>query len=139
MALLLPWPAVVLKPVGRAASVGAFAEPGAGYSTCRRCVGGRALPFVRFAVMAFAAAAVTPNRSMLAGVAAVVLGGFAVIVLRTVSITPLPAAPPSPAGPAARSGRRVGLLWVVLAAFRRTPRVPFARVVSAVGVVAVVN
>ncbi|MDQ2587103.1 glycosyltransferase family 2 protein [Saccharothrix yanglingensis] len=147
VALLLPWPAVVLQnPSVVLHGVGAFAEtPVSGLLDlpALRPGGTGALPFVGFAVVAFAlfAAVARPNRSMLAGVAVVVLGGFAVIVLRTVSITPLPG---GPAQPGWTGGALVvvgwGLLWVVLAAFRRDAApVPFARVVSAVGVVAVVG
>ncbi|MBY8848478.1 glycosyltransferase family 2 protein, partial [Saccharothrix sp. MB29] len=147
VALLLPWPAVVLQnPSVVLHGVGAFAEtpvPGLLDLSALRPGGTGALPFVGFAVVAFAllAAVTRPNRSMLAGVAAVVLGGFAVIVLRTVSITPLPG---GPAQPGWTGGALLvvgwGLLWVVLAAFRRDAApVPFARVVSAVGVVAVVG
>ncbi|MGM1063602.1 glycosyltransferase, partial [Saccharothrix sp. Mg75] len=147
MALLLPWPAVVLQnPSVVLHGVGAFAEtPVSGLLdlVALRPGGTGALPFAGFAVVAFAlfALAARPNRSMLAGLAVVVLGGFAVIVLRTVPITPLPGGPAQPGWTgAALVVVGWGLLHVVLSAFRRdAAAVPFARVVSAVGVVAVVG
>ncbi|MFD1152742.1 glycosyltransferase, partial [Saccharothrix hoggarensis] len=126
MALLLPWPAVVLQnPSVVLHGVGAFVEsPAVGLVDLLslRPGGPGALPFVGFVVVGFALAALVlrPSRPMLAGLAVVVLGGFAVIVLRTVSVTPLPGGPASPGwtgGPLVLVGW--GLLWVVLSAFRR--------------------
>ncbi|MFD0199631.1 MULTISPECIES: glycosyltransferase family 2 protein [Saccharothrix] len=147
MALLLPWPAVVLQnPAVVLHGVGAFvASPAVGLVDLLslRPGGTGSVPFVGFVVVGFAlvAAVLRPSRSMLAGWAAVVLGGFAVIVLRTVVVAPLPGGDASPGwtgGPLVLVGW--GLLWVVLSAFRRdVGTVPVRRVVSVVGVLSVVG
>ncbi|MEV8437237.1 glycosyltransferase [Actinosynnema sp. NPDC051121] len=146
MALLLPWPAVVLQhPSVVLHGVGAFVEaPAVGLVDLLslRPGGTGAVPFVGFLVVGFAlvAAVLRPSRSMLAGLAAVVPGGFAVIVLRTVPVAPLPGGDASPGwtgGPLVLVGW--GLLWVVLSAFRRdVGAVRVRRVVSVVGVLSVV-
>ncbi|QFZ23210.1 glycosyltransferase family 2 protein [Saccharothrix syringae] len=145
MALLLPWPAVVLQnPSVVLHGVGAFVEaPAVGLVdlVALRPGGPGAVPLVGLpvVVLALAAAALRPHRSMLAGVAVVVLGGFAVIVLRTVAVVPLPGGPAQPGwtgAPLVVVGW--GLLWVVLSAFRRdVAPVPAPRVVSVVGAVSV--
>ena len=147
MALLLPWPAVVLQnPAVVLHGVGAFVEsPAVGLVDLLslRPGGTGAVPFVGFLVVGFAlvAAVLRPSRSMLAGFAVVVLGGFAVIVLRTVPVGPLPGGDSSPGwtgGPLVLVGW--GLLWVVLSAFRRdVGTAPVRRVVSVVGVLSVVG
>ncbi|MFJ6675375.1 glycosyltransferase [Actinosynnema sp. NPDC091369] len=147
MALLLPWPAVVLQhPAVVLHGVGAFVEsPAVGLVDLLslRPGGTGAVPFVGLAVVAFAllAAVLRPTRSMLAGVAVVVLGGFAVIVLRTVPVAPLPGGDATTGwtgGPLVLVGW--GLLWVVLSAFRRDAgTAPVRRVVSVVGVLTVVG
>ncbi|MFE9745128.1 glycosyltransferase [Saccharothrix saharensis] len=147
MALLLPWPAVVLRhPAVVLHGVGAFVEsPAVGLVDLLslRPGGTGAVPFVGFAVVGFAllAAVLRPSRSMLAGVAVVVLGGFAVIVLRTVPVAPLPGGDATTGwtgGPLVLVGW--GLLWVVLSAFRRDAgTAPVRRVVSVVGVLTVVG
>lgn len=145
VALLLPWPAVVLQhPSVVLHGVGAFVEsPAVGLVDLLslRPGGTGSVPFVGLLVVGFALSAlvVRPSRSMLAGLAVVVLGGFAVIVLRTVSLPPVPGGDASPGwagGPLVLVGW--GLLWVVLSAFRRdVAPVPFRRVVSVVGVLSV--
>ncbi|MER5264663.1 glycosyltransferase family 2 protein [Actinosynnema sp. NPDC002837] len=147
MALLLPWPAVVLQhPTVVLHGVGAFVEsPAVGLLDLLslRPGGTGALPFVGLVVVGFAlvAAVLRPSRSMLAGFAVVVLGGFAVIVLRTVPVAPLPGGDAShgwTGGPLVLVGW--GLLWVVLSAFRRdVGTVPVRRVVSVIGVLSVVG
>ena len=147
MALLLPWPAVVLQhPSVVLHGVGAFVEPPVVRLVdllSLRPGGTGALPFVGLPVVGFAlvAAVLRPSRSMLAGLAVVVLGGFAVIVLRSVPVAPLPGGEASPGW---TGGALVlvgwGLLWVVLSAFRRdVGTVPVRRVVSVVGVLSVVG
>ncbi|GAA1312775.1 glycosyltransferase family 2 protein [Saccharothrix xinjiangensis] len=145
MALLLPWPAVVLQhPSVVLHGVGAFAEtPVAGLVDLLslRPGGPGAAPFVGLVVvvLALAAAALRPHRSMLAGLAVVVLGGLAVVVVRTAAVTPLPGGPAQPGwagAPLVVVGW--GLLWVVLSAFRRdVAPLPLARVVPVVGALAV--
>ncbi|MFI9007485.1 glycosyltransferase [Actinosynnema sp. NPDC053489] len=147
MALLLPWPAVVLQhPSVVLHGVGAFVEtPAAGLVDLLslRPGGTGALPFVGFLVVGFAlvAAVLRPSRAMLAGVAVAVLGAFAVIVLRTVPVVPLPGGDAThgwTGAPLVLVGW--GLLWVVLSAFRRdVAAVPVRRVVSVVGVLSVVG
>ncbi len=147
MALLLPWPAVVLQnPAVVLHGVGAFVEsPAVGLVDLLslRPGGTGALPFVGFLVVGFAllAAVLRPSRSMLAGLAVALLGGFAVIVLQTVPVAPLPGGDASPGwtgAPLVLVGW--GLLWVVLSAFRRdVGTVPVRRVVSVVGVLSVVG
>ncbi|WP_447004255.1 glycosyltransferase [Saccharothrix isguenensis] len=147
VALLLPWPAVVLQhPSVVLHGVGAFvASPAVGVVDLLslRPGGTGSVPFVGFLVVGFALLALVlrPSRSMLAGLAVVVLGGFALIVLRTVSLPPLPGGDASPGwagAPLVLVGW--GLLWVALSAFRRdVAPVPFRRVVSAVGVLSVVG
>ncbi|MCE6999334.1 glycosyltransferase [Saccharothrix sp. S26] len=146
MALLLPWPAVVLQhPSVVLHGVGAFVEsPAVGLVDLLslRPGGTGAVPFVGFTVVGFAllAGLLRPSRSMLAGLAVVVLGGFAVIVLRTVPVAPLPGGEASPGwtgGPLVLVGW--GLLWVVLSAFRRDAgTAPLRRVVPVLGVLSVV-
>ncbi|MFD7656782.1 glycosyltransferase [Actinosynnema sp. NPDC059797] len=147
MALLLPWPAVVLQnPSVVLHGVGAFAEtPVAGLVDllALRPGGPGAVPFVGLllVVLALAAAALRPHRSMLAGLAVVVLGGLAVVVVRTAAVTPLPGGPGRPGwegAPLVVVGW--GLLWVVLSAFRRDVAplpLPLARVVPVIGALAV--
>ena len=147
VALLLPWPAVVLQhPSVVLHGVGAFVEsPAVGLVDLLslRPGGTGSVPFVGFLVVGFALlmAVLRPSRSMTAGWAVVVLGGFAVIVLRTVPVAPLPGGDASPGwvgGPLVVVGW--GLLWVVLSAFRRdAATVSVRRVVSVVGVLAVVG
>jgi hypothetical protein len=147
MALLLPWPAVVLQhPTVVLHGIGAYVEPpsvGLLDLLSLRPGGTGALPFVGLVVVGFAllAAVLRPSRSMAAGFAVVVLGGFAVIVLRTVPVAPLPGGDASPGwagGPLVLVGW--GLLWVVLSAFRRdVGTAPVRRVVSVVGVLSVVG
>jgi GT2 family glycosyltransferase len=147
VALLLPWPAVVLQhPSVVLHGVGGFMEsPAVGLVDLLslRPGGTGSVPFVGFVVVVFAllALALRPSRSMPAGLAVVVLGGFALIVLRTVSLPPLPGGDASPGwagAPLVLVGW--GLLWVVLSAFRRdVVPVPFRRVVSVVGVLSVVG
>ncbi|MFC6094393.1 glycosyltransferase [Saccharothrix lopnurensis] len=145
VALLLPWPAVVLQhPSVVLHGVGAFAgtPPVDVVDLLSLRPGGPgAVPFVGLlvVVLALAAAALRPHRSMLAGLAVAVLGGLAVVVVRTAAVAPLPGGPAQPGW----SGAPLvvvgwGLLWVVLSAFRRdVAPLPFTRVVSAVGAVSV--
>ncbi|MEU4444112.1 glycosyltransferase [Actinosynnema sp. NPDC050801] len=147
MALLLPWPAVVLQnPTVVLHGVGAFVEsPAVGLVDLLslRPGGTGAVPFVGFLVVGFAflALVLRPSRSMLAGLAVVVLGGLAVIVLQTVAVAPLPGGDSSPGwtgAPLVLVGW--GLLWVVLSAFRRDAAgVPLRRVVSVLGVLSVLG
>ncbi|MFI9817941.1 glycosyltransferase family 2 protein [Saccharothrix variisporea] len=145
MALLMPWPAVVLQnPSVVLHGVGAFLpnDPvGVVDLLTLRPGGPGAVPFVGGLVVLFALAALLfrYSRRMLPGLVVVVGAGLAVVVLRTVVVTPVVG------GPAVRGWTGAplvvmswGLLWVVLAACRRDARpVPFVRVLAVGGVVAV--
>ncbi len=145
MALLLPWPAVVLQnPSVVLHGVGAYAETvavGVLDLLALQPGGPGAVGFVGVGVVLFALAAgvVRPSRAMLPGVAVVVLAGFAVIVLRVVAATPVGGGEPVhgwTGGPLLVASW--GLLWVVLAACRRDAvPVPWVRGVAVAGVVGV--
>ncbi|MEU5695410.1 glycosyltransferase family 2 protein [Actinosynnema sp. NPDC020468] len=143
LALLLPWPAVVLQhPSVVLHGVGAaVASPAFGWG---ELVGlGPGWVGVLVVVFAAGAAVVRPSRGMLPGFVLVVVAGLAVIVLRTVPATPL-------TGGVAFTGfvgaplvvAGWGLLWVVLVAWRRevgVPPVPWRRGVAVAGVVGVLG
>ncbi|CAL9329557.1 hypothetical protein SUDANB95_00041 [Actinosynnema sp. ALI-1.44] len=146
MALLMPWPAVVLQhPSIVLHGVGAFVPtPDAGVLDllALRPGGPGALPFVGAVVVLFAAGALVSgfSRPMVPGLVVVVGAGLAVVVLRTVEVSPV-------VGGSAERGwvgaplvvASWGLLWVVLAACRRDARpVRFVRVFALGGVLAVV-
>ncbi|WP_433265295.1 glycosyltransferase [Actinosynnema sp. CS-041913] len=145
MALLLPWPAVVLQhPSVVLHGIGAHldsAPVGWADLLTLRPGGPGSVAFVGVLVVVFAVGVLVlrPARAMLPGVALVVLAGFAVIVLRTVSVRPLTGGPASSGWTGAPLVvASWGLLWVVLAACRRDAvPVPWARVVGLVGVVGV--
>ncbi|HEX6345137.1 MAG TPA: glycosyltransferase family 2 protein [Umezawaea sp.] len=149
VALLLPWPAVVLQhPVVLLHGTGAvLATPEVGPLdlVALRPGGPGALPLVGALVLlaALGALAVRPNRAMLPGLGVVVLGVVAGAALLAVPMTPL-------TGGSAQHGWTGaplvllgwGLLWVVLAACGRDGPPASARVrhlVSVAGVVAVVG
>nr|WP_121012776.1 glycosyltransferase [Saccharothrix australiensis] len=126
VALLLPWPAVLLRhPSVVLHGVGAHPDtPPVGWADllALRPGGPGAVAHVGVLVVVFAlaAAVLRPSRAMLPGVAAVVLAGFAVIVLRAVPATP-PTGGPAVVGWAGAPlvVASWGLLWVVLAACRK--------------------
>ncbi|HWO62865.1 MAG TPA: glycosyltransferase family 2 protein [Umezawaea sp.] len=148
MALLLPWPAVVLQhPVVVLHGTGAVvATPDVGPLdlVALRPGGPGALPFVGALVVlaAFGALALRPNRAMLPGLGVVVLGVLAGAALLAVPMSPLTGGPVQhgwTGAPLVLLGW--GLLWVVLAACRRDGPPAGDRVrhlVSVAGVVAVV-
>jgi GT2 family glycosyltransferase len=156
LALLLPWPAVLLQhpSVALHGLGGHVTEPqvGALDLLSLRPGGPGALPLVGAAVAlaAFGAVVLRPNRAMLAGLAVVVLAGGAIAVLLAVPAAPL--AGGSVSTSTTRHGWTGaplvvlgwGLLWVVLAACRRdvavgavAGRARVRQVVSLTGVVAV--
>ncbi|MBP2339105.1 GT2 family glycosyltransferase [Saccharothrix coeruleofusca] len=147
LALLLPWPAVVIQhPSVLLHGVGAHLAPaGVGVADllALRPGGPGALPFAGAVVVLAALAAVVlrPSRAMLPGAAALVAAAFAVIALLAVPVTPLTggAAEPGWTGvPLVIAGW--GLLWVVLAAARRDlppVRWPVRRLASAAALVGV--
>jgi len=149
MALLLPWPAVVLQhPVVVLHGTGAvLATPAAGALDliALRPGGPGALPFVGALVLlaALGGLALRPNRAMLPGLGVVVLGVLAGAALLAVPMSPLTGGPAQygwTGAPLVLLGW--GLLWVVLAACRRDGPPASARVrhlVSVVGVLAVVG
>ncbi|MBW4716237.1 glycosyltransferase family 2 protein [Saccharothrix obliqua] len=147
MALLLPWPAVVLQhPAVVLHGVGARAASvpvGVVDLLALRPGGPGPVAFTGVLVVVFALVAVVtrPSRAMLPGLAVVVLAGFAVIVLRTVGMTPVgggPAVTGWTGGPLVVASW--GLLWVVLAACRRDAvPVPWPRVAGVAGVVGLVG
>lgn len=147
MALLLPWPAVVLQhPSVVLHGVGAHLEtPPVGWAdlVALHPGGPGAVPFAGALVVLFAlgAPALRPSRAMLPGLAVVVLAGLAVVVLRTAAVTPLTGGGASrgwTGGPLVVASW--GLLWVVLAACRRDAvPVPWPRVAGVVGVLGVLG
>ncbi|XVV02994.1 glycosyltransferase [Actinosynnema sp. CA-248983] len=145
MALLMPWPAVVLRdPSIVLHGVGAFlpSEPVAVSDLLALRPGGPgALPFVGGVVVLFALVAMVSrfSRAMVPGLVVVVGAGLAVIVLRTVGVSPVVGGPTVPGWTGAPLVvASWGLLWVVLAACRRDARpVPHERVFALAGVVAV--
>ncbi|MEO6084191.1 MAG: glycosyltransferase family 2 protein [Umezawaea sp.] len=149
MALLLPWPAVVLQhPVvvlhGTGAAV-ATPEVGLLDLVALRPGGPGALPLVGALVLlaALGGLALRPNRAMLPGLGVVVLGVLAGAALLAVPMSPLTGGPAQygwTGAPLVLLGW--GLLWVVLAACRRDgppASVRVRHVVSVVGVLAVLG
>ncbi|WP_342749766.1 glycosyltransferase [Umezawaea tangerina] len=149
MALLLPWPAVVLQnPVVVLHGVGAVVDtPAVGPLdlVALRPGGPGALPFVGALVVlaALGGLALRPNRAMLPGLGVVVLGVLTGAALLAVPMSPLSGGPARygfTGAPLVLLGW--GLLWVVLAACRRDGPPASARVrhlVSLVGVLAVLG
>jgi hypothetical protein len=147
MALLLPWPAVVLQhPVVVLHGTGAYLETplaGALDLVSLNPGGPGALPFVGALVLltALGGLALRPNRAMLPGLAVVVLGVLAGAVLLAVPMTPLTGGDEQygwTGAPLVLLGW--GLLWVVLAACRRDgppASIRVRQVVSVLGVLAV--
>lgn len=147
MALLLPWPAVVLQhPVVVLHGTGAFLETAAvrGFDLVALRPGGPgALPLVGAVVLvaALGALVLRPSRAMLPGIAVVVLAVLAGAALLAVPMTPLAGGPAQygwTGGPLVVLGW--GLLWVVLAACGRDGPVAepaVRRLVSLAGVLAV--
>lgn len=149
MALLLPWPAVVLQhPVVVLHGTGAVVatpEVGPLDLVALRPGGPGALPLVGALVLlaALGGLALRPNRAMLPGLGVVVLGVLAGAALLAVPMSPLTGGPAQygwTGAPLVLLGW--GLLWVVLAACRRDGPPAGVRVrhlVSAVGVLAVLG